>query len=192
MKIKIYHYVINEKKIYFSYKMSRLDITKAQLNKCKFIENTQRIIGSTNKIIKELMEEHEHIRTEYASIPGLLELGNTILVNLPDDKFEEIITDFFTKSIPVWDKIKNKDITVLTENMSLILSNNQYVPKIQYMYGANEDNLCYVSEKDTKNMWNLITALIHNSVKYVIFSDNKDLLAILPPNTVETWKINLE
>ena len=173
-----------------SLKYSNLE--KANSNMCKFIENTQRIINATKVILERLMDEHDHIASDYSDVPMLLDIGKRILVDIGSQEQVKLVKTFVEKSIPVWEKVKNKDITVLTENMSLILSDNPFVPRIQYMYGSNPQRRCYVNEKETKNMWTLITALIHNSVKYVYFSGNTELMSIIPDGTIEMFNINLE
>lgn len=172
--------------------LSRKDMEKANINKCKFIENTQRIIGSTKKIIERLTSENRQLADMYSDIPSLLDIAKEALVNLGDDIHSKVFFTFIRKSIPVWDKIKHKDDTVLTENLGLILPDNPFVSRIQYIYGANPSKTIYVNDVEIKNMWKLMTALIHNAVKYIIFSENSEFIPMLPPNVVEDFKINLE
>lgn len=168
-----------------------MDIDKSNVNRVKFIENTQRIMNATNAVLDRLMKEHAHIRGDYSDVPALLEMGKGLLVNLDDTTSRKIIKKFLEKSTPVWDKIKDKDITILSENLDTILPENPFIPRIQYLYGSNSHSRCYVNEKETATMWKLIEALIHNSVKVAVFSNDEELLALLPDGSIEMWKINL-
>lgn len=169
-----------------------MNTEKSDVNRVKFIENTQRIMNATNTILKRLMEEHAHIKGDYSDVPALLEIGKGVLVNLDNTTSRNIIKGFLEKSVPVWDKIKSKDISILSENLNVILPENPFIPRIQYLYGSNPKSICYVNESETASMWRLIESLIHNSVKVAVFSNDKELLEIIPKNAVSVWKINLE
>lgn len=177
--------------IYLSKMSSRKNMEKANINKTKFIENTQRIIGSTKKIIERLTDENKALANMYSDIPGLLEIAGSTLANLGSEFHHNALSQFIEKSLPVWDKIRLKDDTILTENLSLILPNNPYVSRIQYIYGANPSKTIYVNDSEIKNMWKLLTALVHNAVKYIIFSEDPKFYP-LPPNIVDDFKVNLE
>ena len=170
----------------------RADEMKANDNMCKFIQNTQRIIGKTKNILEKIMENNKDINNQYSDVPGLLDMAKDLLVSLDNETQTKFLVKFVKKSSSVWYKIKEKDDTILTENLSLILPSNPYVSRIQYIYGNNEKRINYVDEEDIKIIWKLLNGLVHNSVKYVIFSQNSELLQLLPKDVVENFKISLE
>lgn len=172
--------------------ISRRDEIKANANMCKFVENTQRVIGKTKLILEGIMKQDRHINNEYSDVPGLLDMAKDLLVGLDHETQLKCLRSFIKKSSPVWYKIKEKDDTILTENLSLILPSNPYVPRIQYIYGNNERKIRYVGEEDIKVMWKLLNALVHNSVKYIIFSEDSELLPLLPEGVIDDFKISLE
>lgn len=190
MRVKIYQFATNEKNKKISV-IKTMNIEKSNINRIRFIENTQRIMNATNSVLGRLMEEDSHIRAGYSDVPALLEMGKGLLVNLDDYTSRNVIKSFLEKSAPVWEKIKNKDITILSENLDTILPQNPFIPRIQYLYGSNPYSRCYVNERETANMWKLIEALIHNSVKFAMFLNDQELLSLLPSNAVQMWKINL-
>lgn len=181
---------------------SLADEGKGILNKNKFVENTQRVIGMTKKIVTRISESDRHISNMYSDIPGLLEMAGNLLVNMGDDIHTKMLHAFLKgvliqkegacDNIPVWKKIKSKDDSVLTENLSVILSENPFVPRIQYVYGANPSKRCYVNQSEIDTMWKLITALIHNSVKYVVHNNVEEFLPHISEELIIQFKIQLE
>lgn len=175
---------------------------KAKLNKNKFIENTQRIIGMTKKIVTRISESDRQIANMYSDIPGLLDMAGNFLVDMGDEIHSKMIYSFlkgiliqkegYVDNIHVWRKIKSKDETVLTENLSVILSENPFVPRIQYVYGANPAKRCYVNHHEIDTMWKLITALIHNSVKYAFHNNVVKIIPHIPQELISEFKIQLE
>lgn len=171
--------------------MSLINIDKANINMGKFVDNTVRIIDATLASLKRIMEDYSHISEQYSDVPSLLILGKDLLRSTDEESRGKLIKFFLKKSSPVWNEIKNKDMTIIRENMSLILMDSPFIPRIQYIYGNNNDRVCYVNEKEIKIMWNLITALVHNSVKYALFSGDENLIKYLPENVVEEFNIDL-
>lgn len=181
---------------------SLADGEKGVLNKNKFIENTQRVIGMTNKIVTRISDSDRQISNMYSDIPGLLKMAGDMLVDMGDEIHTKMLHAFLKgvliqkegspDNIHVWRKIKSKDDSVLTENLSVILSENPFVPRIQYIYGANPSKKCYVNQNEIDTMWKLITALIHNSIKYAVHNNVKEFLPHIPDELINEFKIQLE
>lgn len=172
--------------------MSLVSQEKAEVNFCKFIENTRRLIGSTKNIIDRINEENVEIRNNYSDVPSLLQMALDLLSNCGINSQKNLMKTFIFKSIEIWELIRLKDDTVLTEHLSKIIPDNPYVVRIQYVYGSNPSNKCFVDKIEIKKIWNLITALVHNSIKYILFSGDSKYDGLLPRNVVSLWKVNLE
>jgi len=172
--------------------MASCDIKLAIENLNKFSTNTRKIIMLTNDICKDLSRKPGEIGKKYKNIPGLLDIALLVFDEFKNEKYEEILVDFLQKSIPVWDKIKNRDGSILSENLSLIIPDNEYIPIIQYAYGDNPDGKIHVDDKKIKNMWLLITALIHNSIKYSYYGQNKNLHNLINRyDAVAYWNVKV-
>lgn len=175
---------------------------KCVQNKNKFVENTQRVIGMTNKIVSRISNADRQIANMYSDIPGLLQMAGDLLVNMGDEIHTKMLHAFLKgilikkegapDDIPVWKKIKSKDDTVLTENLSVILSENPFVPRIQYIYGANPARRRYVSDTEVETMWKLITALVHNSIKYAFHGNHKLFTQHIPDELISEFRIQLD
>lgn len=167
---------------------------KAELNFCKFIENTCRIIGKTNQIINRILEENRdnrEIQTKYSEVPDLLKIASDLLTNCGVDAQKSFMSSFILKSVNIWELIRLKDDRVLTEHLSEIMPGNGYVENIQYVYGANSSRKCFVNSDEIGVIWKLITAVIHNSIKYIIFSGDSTFVDVLPRDVVKLWKVQL-
>lgn len=184
---------------------SMADESKALLNKNKFIENTQRVIGMTRKIVDRISENDKNIKSMYSDIPGLLETAGALLVSMGDDIHMKMINGFLDgllikkqrndvedDGVSIWMKIKERNDSILTNNLSIILPNNPFVPRIQYIYGANPSKRRYVNDAEIEVMWKLITALTHNVIKYVIFSQNQQYIHLIPSEMISEMRISLE
>ena len=180
---------------------SLADEGKGVLNKNKFVENTQRIIGMTKKIVTRISGSDKQISNMYSDIPDLLEMAGNLLVSMGNEIHIKMLHGFLrgvliqreesSDNIPVWKKIKSKNDSVLTENLSIILSENPFVPRIQYVYGANPTKKCYVNQNEIDIMWKLITALIHNSIKYVIHNNIEEFIPYISKELIDEFKIQL-
>lgn len=168
------------------------DPSKADDNLRKFIENLQRVILQTNAILDRISSEDSDVAKRYSDIPPLLNMAKDALVNIGIDGQKKVIKVFIDKSIDVWYMIMNRDDRILTEHLSLILPGDDYVKKIQYLYGANDQRKCYVNEREINNVWKLLTALVHNSAKYVVFSDYEKFTSRLPKEVFNEWKVNFK
>lgn len=184
--------------------MSRLNQEKANDNFCKFVENTQRITGKTLSIINRLISEDKTIKNSYSDVPGLLQIALDIIPKSGNGMQMQIISGFIDEAlikesrdsngnvINICEMVKNKDDKILTEHLGKILSNNPYVERIQYIYGANPSKKCYVNEAEVNIMWKLITAIFHNSIKYVIFSENPKFFGKISKSAVTDLNVNLD
>ena len=170
--------------------MAECDIDKANENLVKFIGNTRKIILLTTDIGKDLASRTGDLAAKYSDIPDLLELALIVYDAFDDRQKVNFLLGFLEKSLSVWDKIKRKDASILSDNLSIILPENEYIERIQYAYGHNSTRTIYVSDKMVSNMWLLITGLIHNSIKYVILSRNAKLYnTIMGMDAVNFWNV---
>jgi hypothetical protein len=171
--------------------MSLLDQSKANSEFCKFIQNIQRVIGRTNQILERLIGTDPTIASNYSEIPGALTMGNMLLLNIGVDGQMKFFKTFIEKSINLWEKIRIKDDTILTEHLSIILPDNTYVEKIEFIYGNNPQKKIYVNNAEINYMWKVLTGLVHNSIKYIIFSEDTRFYPLLPDKIIENFGINL-
>lgn len=158
--------------------MSLLNQEKANENFCKFINNIQRVIGKTTQIIERIMKVDKNIATNYNDVYGTLKMANDLIINIDSEKQKKLFKTFIKKSLNLWIKIKNKDDSILTEHISIIFPNNPYVEKIQYIYGNNPQKKNFVEPSEMDSIWKLITGLVHNSIKYIIFSEDPEFYLI--------------
>lgn len=176
--------------------MSLIDRNRADRYFCKFIENSQRVIGKTKLILTRIIESSDaadkKIARSYADIPGTLTSANQLLMGIGGEIQINIFRTFIRKSMPFWEKIHSRDDTILTDNLSLIFPNNPYVGKIQFLYGANNERRCYVKADEINSIWKLINALVHNCIKYIIFSHDEEFFDKMDPDIVEKLNVNLE
>lgn len=172
--------------------MSRLDQDKANENFCKFIQNIQRVIGKTSQILERVMKADRTIASSYSDIPSTLTMANQLLLHMGVEGQMKFFRTFIEKSINLWENIRVKDDKILTEHLSIILPGNPYVEKIQFIYGGNPQKKIYVDSAEVTMMWKLLTALIHNSIKYIIFSEDTTFYPLLPDNVVEKFSVNFE
>lgn len=171
--------------------MTLVNKQKADTQFCKFIENLQRVIGKTKAILETVMNDNPSIRSSYRDIPGTLDMGLS-LINSGSMFHQKIFRAFIEKGIDHFDMIHRKDDRILTHNLSMILPENEYVNKIQYIYGANPERRRYVSDEDVKVMWNLLLALMHRSIKWILFTEDPEFYPRLPPDVVQRYKVNLD
>ena len=172
--------------------MAELDHTKANENLVKFSNNTRKIILLTTDVGKDLASGPGELGQKYGDIPDLLELALMVYDAFDDEKKVKFLLGFLEKSMSVWHKIKTKDASILSENLSIILPENEYIERIQYAYGGNPEGVIHVSDKLVSNMWLLITGLMHNSIKYVIYSKHPRLHdEIMARDPINFWNIKL-
>lgn len=180
--------------------LSNVDAIKANEFKNKFIENTQRILGFTNVIITRISSEDPKIRRLYEDVPSLLDFAKSSLSSMGETTHVNIIIGFIKKildnkkldtadGVHIWHRIHARDDSVLVTNLNVILPENPFIPRIQFIYGNNPDKIRYVSDKEIGTMWNLVTALIHNAVKYVVYSGNESIISMIPRELIEEFKI---
>ena len=179
--------------------MASIDQTKANENLVKFINNTQKVISLTSDVAIDLIKRGGELESLYGDIPDLLEIGKLLFEAYSEADKIKFIVGFVRKTLNdigddiIWDKIKAKDASFLSENLSILLPKNEYVDRIQYAYGGNPTGTIYVQEKHLKNMWKLVQGLIHTSLKYIIFSGNPELYGrVMERNPVEYWELNME
>jgi hypothetical protein len=162
-----------------------MNSSKSTDNCNKFIANSKRLIELTKTILSEILRERPELAEEYSKLPDILTFAETMLSAEDQNK---VICGFIDKSYVYWDKIIDKDFTILTEHLDIIFPKNEYVSKIQYLY-INK----YVNESRLNVLWKLLLAFIHNSVKYIYFSKNpKYYRKIIEDGIIEKYSINLE
>lgn len=175
--------------------MSLVDTEKANIQLEKFNENLQRIIGKTKVIVLEIMKTDQKVAYSYKDVPRTLDLAASIVTGeFPLPNFDPIygtICGFLNKGIDIFDMIHMKDDRILTEHISIIFPKNDYIEKIQFIYGANDQQKNYVSNEDITVMWKLIIANMHRAIKWVIFSGDERFINRLPVDVVNRYKINL-
>ena len=158
---------------------------KLEANKTKFIKNSIIFVNLTQNILDEILNERKELTAEYSKIPAALKIAKSILELENPNK---IICGFIDKSYDYWDKIANKDSTILTEHLDIIFGENEYISKIQYLYVNN-----YVSESKLNTLWKLLLAFIHNSVKYIHFSKTQPYHnRIIRDDIIKTYSIDLD
>jgi hypothetical protein len=165
--------------------MSILDQNKANVNFMKFVVNLRKLIGKTNSIIVGIMAVNSKIAEEYKFIPMSLTFVCDFIEKTPD-KVKEIFIEFINKSMHLWPNIMNKDDSILTEHLSIILPGNKYVEKIQYIYREK-----LVNNDDVATMWKCLHGIVHNSIKYIMFSEDPRFFNILDKSLIKTYGINL-
>lgn len=183
--------------------MSLVCEESVNLQLSKFNEILQRIIMKTDVIIQDLIRSDSYIRSKYSDIPMLLKIALSVIqgeTTIP--QFDRIYTPIklFMKKyfqakadgINLFDLIDRKDDSILTEHLSAIFPESNYVDKIQYIYGANPKKKRYVSDEDVQFMWKLITAAMHRAIKWVILSGDDEYISRLPADVLERYRIRIE
>lgn len=179
--------------------MASLDLNKANENFNKFCVNLRKVALLTKDVSLALIEISPEFQKKYTNIPDLLEIGVLALESISNDEKVAMLRNFVKKSlgeingVPLWEKIKSKDSDFLANNLGMIIPGNEYIDKIQYAYGKNPESKIYVDERMLKSMWLIVHGLIHNSLKYIIFSGDRDLYEmVMSKSPVEFWNLNLQ
>lgn len=172
--------------------MSEIDNMNDNKYVIKFVENSTRIIGLTGSILSSLKERYPNVAKEYEDIPALLELGKTMLINMnTPNMMEDFIIKFFDKAINHLELLRKKDDSILTERLNIIMPDNPYVKRIQYLYGANQGRIKYCTEKEIQNMWLLIHALVHNAIKHIVNKKIEPFYSrIISECAIDKWKVD--
>uniref|UniRef100_A0A6C0BEA7 Uncharacterized protein n=1 Tax=viral metagenome TaxID=1070528 RepID=A0A6C0BEA7_9ZZZZ len=175
--------------------MTEYSLQKANINLVRFSTNTRKLIKLTSDITRLLASKGGVLEEKYKEIPGLLE-GGLEYYDLFDDKQKTIfLIEFLKKSLSVWDKIKSKDMSILSENLSIVLPDNPYINIIQYAFGGglDSDGTVYVDDDKVSNVWLGITGLIHTGLKFVIYSRHNELYEkIMSMDPVSFWGLRLD
>lgn len=183
--------------------MSLVDVEKTNFQLVKFNENLQKVILKTKVIISEIMKKDAKIASNYNNIPATLDLAISIVqgeIEIPGfDRIYGTICGFLNKyvvalegGVDLFDMIHLKDDKILTEHLSVLFPKNQYIDKIQYIYGANPQNKNFVDNDDLVSMWKLINGVMHRAIKWVIFSQDERYINKINPNIIEKYKITIE
>lgn len=183
--------------------MSLTQEEKTNLQLVKFNENLQRVILKTKVIVNELIKSHPKLATSYGEIPKTLDLALDVVQGtfvLPG--FDRIYGTMFAflnkyiealgKGIDLFGMINDKNDKVLTEHLSALFTNNPYVDKLQYIYGANSERKKYVDESDVATMWKFIIATMHRAIKWAILSGDSRFSNVINKDMVKRFKINMD
>lgn len=155
----------------------------------KFIANTKRVIKLTIAVLKKIEQSNPEIYREYSTIPPLLEfaeknLDNSAVANLA-------LNAFISKAMNNMEELKSRNESILINKIDIILPDNPFNPKIQFLYGNNPQRKCYVSQKDIDALWNLAHGLLHNSVKHCVVNNVEPFKTmIIERGIIEEWNID--
>lgn len=182
--------------------MSLVDVERVNMQLAKFNENLQKVVLKTKVIIGVIMKKDKKISASYNGVPDLLDLAIKIIqgrVPLPGfDRIYGTICGFFDKylkglenGIDLFDMIHDKDDRILTHHLSALFPKNEYVDKIQYLYGANPEKKIYVDADDIEFIWKFINGVMHRAIKWVLFSQDSRYIGSINPNVVQKYGINM-
>lgn len=155
----------------------------------KFIANTKRVIKLTIAVLKKIEKTNPEIYREYATIPQLLEFAEKSL-DMPEIG-NAAINGFLNKALNNLEELKSRNDSILINKIDVILPDNPFNSKIQFLYGNNSQGKCYVCQKDIDALWNLAHGLLHNSVKHCVTNNIEPFRTnILERGIIEDWNID--
>ncbi len=151
---------------------------KKQQQNDKFLANIIFFLEETVDVVKTIYEENPGIKDKLK-----LTIDSDIILQKIDEVKslqdlgvgEFMIQVFITESFSHWDKVKSRDIVFLRTNLETLIPHN-FIREIQYFLGNNPTAKVYADEDSIDQLWDYLTAMIHNSVKYAYYSSDKSFV----------------
>lgn len=177
-------------------------INQESVNKqlAKFNENLQKVVLKTKVITVEIMKKDKSIAEKYGMIPPLLDIAiNVIQGDTQFPGFDRIYGTLYVfldkyvssleRGINLFDMINSRDDRILTHHLSALFPKNEYVDKIQFLYGANPQGKRYVNEDDVESIWKLINGVMHRAIKWVILSRDPKYIDKISLDVIDKYSI---
>lgn len=155
-----------------------------------FINNLTKILRITEKEIASTLITNPKLVSKLSDVPGLISVALSYITSLDDNSIQDFMLKFIEKGYRNLSAIKNKEQNILLQELDIILPDNPYIEKIQYMFGNNPERKQYCSDKAISAVWNMIHALVHLSVKHIITNNIQPWKnQILSDRIIEQWEI---
>jgi len=134
-----------------------------EVNAEKFKNNLLLLLDLINEIIDYGKSNGINI-----DIDNTVFIGSKFFINKSDKIF--LIKNFISKSYEYWDSIKNKDEDFLKNNCNILFNElpEKYIDIFKNMFEYKlEDGSLLLDEDVKNNIWELIFALINNSINHI-------------------------
>ena len=143
-------------------------------------EQIEKFLTNTLYFLEEILESVILVHKQYPS------LKITITPDLINSKINEVkaiqsigggsfVIDIFIKNCYLyWNRVKNRDLNFLQTQLETIIPAT-FMKDIQFLLGNNTERKIYASEDTIDQLWDFLTAMIYNSVRYVKYEKLTDL-----------------